>query len=241
MKRICRGTGISYIYKKIDSCSLGKRFLNDYFFRRTISIYRGMAVNFVYAIFKLITSWVYHSAWFAAIAVYYFLLYAIRGVMIYEIRKAYDLSKQEKLIREYRCYRKCGYLMIVLNAGMMGMVVQVIWKNQYYEYPGMVIYISAIYTFYMVILSIINLRKFFHHQSPVLAASKVITFSATLMSVIALQTALMAQFGKEDAVLRIQLNTVTSILVCTATFGMALYMILRGNKKIRSMEKRRES
>lgn len=229
------------LYKKINSCSLWQRFLNDCFFRGTISICKGMAVNFVYAIFKLITSCLYHSAWFGATAVYYFLLCVIRGVLVYEVRKTYSLGKQEKIIREYRCYRKCGYLMLVLNAGMTGMVIQVIWKNQYCKYPGMVIYISAVYTFYMVILSIINLRKFFHHQSPVLAASKVITFSATLMSVLALQTALMAQFGKEDAAFQIQLNTVTSILVCMTTFGMALYMIVRGTKKIRSMEERQES
>lgn len=39
-------------------------------------------------------------------------------------------------------------MMFGLKAAMSGMVVQIVWQNHSYEYPGIMIYLFVLYAFY---------------------------------------------------------------------------------------------
>lgn len=210
-----------------------RRYRNDLAFRGTVSLCQGLGINLVYAGFKLVTSWLYTSLWFGAIAVYYILLSLIRGVLIGRVRgtKRFTAEK-EHLLHEYQGCRLCGCMMFVLNLGMLGMVIQMIVNNQSYTYPGTIIYASAAYTFYTLGLSIVNLIRFRRLHSPILSASKTITFTGALMSVLALQTAMISRFGKDQPYFRLMMNTITGAAVCLITFCAAIIMIVRANREI---------
>lgn len=131
--------------------------------------------------------------------------------------------------------------MFLLNAAMGGMVFQMFWQNEGYEYPGYVIYLSVMYTFYSFISAIMNLVKFRRAGSPILSASKAISFAGALMSVLALQTAMILRFGKGDEQFRMEMNIITGAFVLGITLFMAVYLIVRGQKALNKLKRRKST
>ncbi|MCM1534826.1 MAG: hypothetical protein NC126_02750 [Clostridium sp.] len=219
--------------KQIMAMPLVTHFLGDMGFRGTISIYQGFGVNLLYAVFRGITAFLYSSVWFGVIAVYYFMLCVFRGLLAHSVHKAGKADNPRvRRIHEYKSYRMCGFLMFLLNGGMSGMSVLMVRDNMYFTYPGYIIYLSAAYTFYTVIMAIINMVKFRRLQSPILSASKALTFAGALMSVLALQTSMIAQFGGGDS-FRKHMNTITSTAVCSGVIVMAVYMIWNADRNLK--------
>ncbi len=224
----------SHIYKLLRRNKITRRFLSDFHFKNTVSLYQGLVINTLYSLFRLIAAIFYSSAWFGAIAVYYFIMGFIRLTLIRGIKIAEKKSGNVRILSEYKSYRLCGVLMFALNIGITGMAIQMIRDNLHYEYPGVIIYLSAAYTFYTITLAIINLVKARKTKSPILAASKALSFATALMSVFVLQTAMIAQFGGDPQFRQI-MNMLTGSAVCFATFAIAIFMIAKSVMKIRKL------
>lgn len=207
---------------KIKGTELGGRYFSDISFRGSVSIYQGMAVNFFYVIFRLAAGIRYASVWFISMAVYYLVLGILRVYLIC----CYRRNGADKL----RCYRNTAWLLFLLNIPMGGMILLMIKTNSGFTYPGYVIYLSAMYTFYIVILSVINLVKFRRLGDPVLSAAKVLNFVAAMMSILGLQTAMIATFSKEGDGFRKLMNTLTGTAVYAAVIVIAVYMLVHSRK-----------
>ena len=136
------------------------------------------------------------------------------------------------------CYRRTAWLLFLLNIPMGGMIVLMVLTDSGYSYPGYVIYLSALYTFYTIILAIVNLVKFRKLGSPILSAAKVLNFVAALMSLLGLQTAMISQFSTEGENFRRMMNTITGSGVWFAVILTAVYMLLhsRKMKEVKSVE-----
>ena len=89
------------------------------------------------------------------------------------------------------------------------------------------IYLSALYTFYTIILAIVNLVTFRKLGSPILSAAKVLSFVAALMSLLGLQTAMISQFSTEGEAFRRRMNAITGGAVWFSVILIAVYMLLR--------------
>lgn len=227
------------IVDKINSHPIGNRLLNDLVFKGSVSLYQGLLINLFYAGFKFATSLIYGSVWLGAIAVYYVMLCILRLNLIINSRKTATLdNRRMKLTYKYRSYRRTGFLMFLLNAAMGGMIVQMIWKNEGYEYPGYVIYLSAMYTFYSFISAITNIVKYRKVGNPILSASKAINFAGALMSILALQTAMISRFGGGDEYFRMKMNIITGSCVLIITLFMAIYLIVRGQKALNKLDRK---
>ncbi|MCM1212257.1 MAG: hypothetical protein NC318_11695 [Blautia sp.] len=227
--------GQKYVVKII-GLPIVSHFLEDMRFRGAVSIYQGFGMNLLYAMFRGITAFLYSSVWFGVIAIYYLMLCAFRGLLaqgVYKVGKMDNPFVRE--VKEYRIYRMCGFLMFLLNSGMAGMAVLMVRDNRYFTYPGYVIYLSAAYTFYIVIIAVINMVKFRKLKSPVLSASKALTFAGALMSVLALQTSMIAQFGGDGSFQK-RMNFITSIVVCSGVIVIAVYMIWNANRHLKRLE-----
>lgn len=146
-------------------------------------------------------------------------------------------------IDKLRCYRRTTWLLFLLNIPMGGMIILMVLTNSGYSYPGYAIYISAMYTFYTMIGSIINLIKFRKFGSPILSAAKVLNFIAALMSVLGLQTAMIAQFGTESDSFRKMMNAITGGVIWLVVILIAVYMLCRSHtikNEVKSVEQIRE-
>ena len=113
---------------------------------------------------------------------------------------------------------------------MGGMIVLVVLTDSGYSYPGYVIYLSALYTFYTIILAIVNLVKFRKLGSPILSAAKVLSFVAALMSLLGLQTAMISQFSTGGEKFRRIMNAITGGGVWCSVILIAVTMLLRSRK-----------
>lgn len=107
---------------------------------------------------------------------------------------------------------------------MGGVILQMILNNSGFFYPGYIIYLSAIYTFYTMILAVVNLVKFRRLGDPVLSAAKVLNFVSAMMSVLGLQTAMIAHFSEHGETFRKQMNMIAGGVVYGAVIGIAVYM-----------------
>ena len=131
---------------------------------------------------------------------------------------------------ELRCYRRTAWLIFLLNIPMGGMITLMVLTNSGYSYPGYVIYLSAMYTFYTMVTSVINLVRFRRLGSPILSAAKVLNFIAALMSILGLQTAMIAQFSVESDSFRKTMNAITGGVIWLCVILTAVYMLRRSRK-----------
>lgn len=203
------------------------RYLSDRELRAEISLAASTLVNILYASFRIVSGILYHSVWSGAMGGYYIVLSLIRIILMRNVKKSVNQS--------WHSYRLCGILMLLLNVAMAGMAVQMIWQNKSYSYPGTMIFVSAMYTFYSFTIAIVNIIKFRRLNNPVLSAAKMLNFAGALMSMFALQTAMFVQFGGADDYRQI-MNCITGISVCAAVLFMAVFMIIRASGKIHTTE-----
>ncbi len=186
----------------------------------------------MYSAFKLISGIFYSSFWWIAVAIYYILLSVIRFIILKYMR--YDDSKKNRIL-EFQKYRLCAILTLVLNSTLTGVVLHMLMKNESYTYPEVLIITSAVYTFYTVTVSIIDIVKYRKYDSPIMSASKAIRFAAALVSLLSLETSMLVKYGK-DEFFRILMTALTGAGVCIIVLGMSIYMIVRATKEIRKLQ-----
>lgn len=213
----------AYTVRHLNGTAFGRRFLGDFSFRGSISLYSGMTANFLYMALRIFAGIRCASVWDITIAVYYLLLGFMRLSLILSFHKRTVQS-------ELRCYRRTALQLFALNIPVGGMILLIVLTNSGYSYPGYIIYLSALYTFYMVILSVVNIAKFRKLRSPILSAAKVLNFVSAMMSVLGLQTAMIAQFSEYDDSYRRMMNAITGGVVYGAVILIAIYMLLHSKK-----------
>ena len=211
-----------------------KRYLTDPAFRTHVSLYTSLAINVVYAIAKFFSGFFYHSFWFGSIAVYYFCLAVMRFMLL---RHAHRTAFGKDLVGEYKKYRICGAVLMVLNLSLTGMVILIVVKNYTYTYPGTLIYAMGAYAFYNIITAVMNVVKFRKQNSPALSASKVINLASALVSMLALETAMLSQFGSEKSpAFQRSMTSATGGIVCLIVLGMAMYMVISSTRRLKKLK-----
>lgn len=215
----------SRVLAALRKTSLGRKYLDSPLFRTKLSLYQGMVVNLLYTVFRTVTGLWYGSVWFLSIATYHFLLGALRAYLAFRYR--HIPPGEEAFPYEVHSYKTTGWLLFLLNIPMSGMVILMVRENSGFVYPGLVIYLSALYTFYMTAVSAVNLLKSRRKNSPTLLAARVLHFVSAAMSVLGLQTAMIARFGGEDGSFRQLMNAMTGAGVCALAIGAGIFMIVK--------------
>lgn len=211
------------VMRWVNSTTFGGRYVNDLAFRGSVSIYQGMLINFLYVVFRIVVGIRYASMWSVSIAIYYLVLGILRLSLILSYR-------HRNKVNEPHCYRRTACLLFLLNIPMGGMILLMALTDSGYSYPGYVIYLSAMYTFYTMFLSIVNIVKFRKLGSPILSAAKVLNFIAALVSVLGLQTAMIAQFSTESDNSRQTMNAITGGCVWLTVILTAVIMLYRSKR-----------
>lgn len=213
----------SGLVRKLLATEMGRRYLSDTAFRCGVGICRGMAANLACGLFRAAVGIGYGSAWMIALAVYDLALGAIRAYLIvgYCHRERYGVSY------EYSRYRGAAWMLFLLNIPMGGMIVMMVRTNSGFSYPGYVIYLSALYTFYAAILSVVNLARARRLGSPILSAARVLNLVCAMMSVLGLQTAMISRFSSGGEAYRRFMNALTGGFVYAMVVILAAHMLIR--------------
>ena len=233
VKAIRNGIAGLPLVKRLRNTSWGNRLLGDVVFRSEISLHGSLLINILYVGFNLFSGIRYSSLWFIALAFYYALLSVMRAVLVLYVHRR---PVGEDITSEFKRYRACGIILLLMNQALAGIVVCMVTENRGFSYPGLMIYVMAMYAFYITIVAAVNVVKFRRRGSPLLSAAKVISLTAALASMLSLETAMLAQFGGENVVFRRLMLGISGGAVCTIVLTMAIYMIARSTRQLKRLQ-----
>ncbi len=224
-----QGMGEHPLVKRVRGIPVVNRYLREDRFRAEAALYLGFLINLFYAGVKMFSGILYQSVWFVTLAVYYILLAVMRFSLLHYVRK-----QGRDIVSEWKRYRLCGTILLLMNFALAGIVILVIHQNSGFAYPGVLIYIMAMYAFYATITAVWNVAKFRKYGSPVLSAAKVINLTAAMVSMLSLETAMLTQFGAaDDANFRQIMTASTGAGVSLIVLGMAVYMMIHATRKLK--------
>ncbi len=195
------------------SFSFTRRLLDQYDFRTIIVASASLFINIAYAILNLVIGIISSSYWFIAIAIYHTILILLRSDTIL------SRSKNQK-----SSYLRCSLLLMLLSVFLGLSVWQMVVHDLAFVRYGWTIYACAMYAFYKIITSIINLFKI-QNKELTIKAIKYIGFADALFSILALQTSLLYTFSDEALNTGI-FNAVTGSVVVLLTFGIGVNMLI---------------
>lgn len=213
---------------------LVKRYVTEPLFKARVSLYFGLLINLACICIKLISGIYYRSLWLIALAIYYVLLAVMRIFLVgFDIKHSFG----EKIAFELRRYRLIGILLLLMNQTLAVIVILVVKQNKGFEYPGLLIYAMAVYAFYSVALSVMNIIKERKNGSPAVSAVRAVNLIAALVSMLSLTTAMLAQFDEDDDLLfRMTMTGCVGGGICVIVIGMAIYMIWRSTKSLKELQ-----
>ena len=220
------------LMRKLRSTAFGERFFGDVRFRSGVALYQGFFINLLYIAMKMFSGIYYRSVWFISLAFYYILLAVMRFMLL---RSGKKKTGRTTALEELYRYRMCGITLLIMNLALAGIVIFMVQQNRGFDYPGLLIYLMALYSFYSVITAVINLVRFRKHGSPIMSAAKAINLVAAMVSILSLETAMVARFSSDAEEFRRIMTGATGGGVCVIVLGMAVFMIWKCTKQIKKL------
>ena len=210
------------------------RCFSDTAFRSLVFLYLSATANIVYMVLKLYMGVTLHSVWLVALAVYYGFLFFMRILLL---RKVGADSFGKNLLLEFKRYRHCAVILLLMNISLVGMIMLFIYRDERFQYGSVLIYAVALYDFCIIIMAAVNLYKARNHESPILAAARVVSFAAALTAMLFLETAMFSQFDTVgDMVLQKSMIAATGGTVSVIFVVMASYMLIRSTREINKIK-----
>lgn len=219
------------IREKIYKNSFGNRYMTDKVFRTKISLYVSLVFNLLYVGINL-WSWHFSSSWwFVVLAVYYTIMAIMRFLLVGYVR----INELGSCIHgEWKRSRSCACILLLVNLSLSGAVLMILFQHRGYDYPGILIYVMALYTFYSTIHAILESIRYRKMGSPVVSTAKIVSLSAALVSMLNLETAMFVQFGadmpQQDQNLMIIL---TGAGISVTVVFLSVNLIVKATKEIR--------
>lgn len=219
------------IKKRIYDNPFGNRYMTDRVFRTKVSLNVSLAISMLYAAVNI---WFWHilqSWWFVVLALYYVIMAAMRFLLVRYVR----IQKiGVNVLGEWKRARLCAYILLLINISLSGAVLMILYRGRGYDYPGITIYVMALYTFYSTIYAIVEIVKHRTMESPVMSTVKIVSLSAALVSMLNLETAMFAQFGADMAQKDQNLMIIlTGAGISATVVTLSVLLIVKATKEIR--------
>lgn len=219
------------IKQKIYNHPLGNRYMTDKVFRTRISLYASLTVSLLYVGINLWSWSISRSWWFVVLAAYYAIMAVMRFLLIRYVRSN---RVGVSILKEWKRSRLCACILLLLNLSLSGAVLMIVYQNRGYDYPGILIYVMALYTFYSTIHAIVDIVKYRALGSPVMSTVKIVSLSAALVSMLNLETAMFAQFGADMAQQDQNLMIIlTGAGISAPVVTLSVILIVNATKEIR--------
>jgi len=233
-----RSKAVPALWKWIKSHPIGGRYLREPAFRIKISLHISFFTNLLYAGMQIVSWYMEPSAWFVIMAAYYGILAVMRSILLRRVRRD-EPGKNRRA--ELGTAKLCAVILLMINFVLTGAVMMILYMGKGARYSGVLIYVMALYTFYITIHAIASLIRYRKYKSPVMTVSKIISLSAALVSMLSLETAMLSEFGGMDARSEWLLTVLTGAGVSVCIVGLSVYMIVSctmGSKEIKKHEQR---
>lgn len=212
-----------------------RRWLDSPRLRMNVTLTANVLWNGAYAALQLGLGLSDGSPWYFSLAAYYGSLAMMRFFLVRHTRRH---SPGERLRQELKHYRACGWVFLVMNLALSGMMLYRIREGRLVRHHEIITIAMAAYTFTTLTVAIVNVIRYRRYQSPALSASKAIALAAACVSLLSLEGTMLATFDQGG------LTRQTQILFLALSGGaisvfivvMAVYMIVRSSRMLNFME-----
>lgn len=200
----------------------------DYLLKTVTFSIVSMLVGFAFALYNGVIGIVCRSLWNGAICVYYFLLAAIRAIIVSSHRKdAASRHKQGAAHRRKTCFAT-HMVLILMNISLVVPAAVMVTDGRSYTYGLIPAIAMAAYTTYRITMSIIHFRKSRHTANIYVAELRAINVIDSLVAVLTLQNALIVtNGGMTDEMQTLSAWTSAGILVIIAVITVQSLLRIR--------------
>lgn len=212
-----------------------RRWLSDARLRMNVTLTGNVLWNGAYAALQLGLGLHNHSPWFYSLFGYYFSLAFMRFFLLrYTLRH----RPGEKTEQELRHYRACGWVFLLMNLALSGMMLFMIREDRAARHHEVVTIAMAAYTFTSLTMAIVNVVRYRRYQSPVFSASKVVSLASACVSMLTLEASMLTTFSDDGMSPQTQTlflalsGGAVSVMIITT----AVYMIVKSNRKLKNRE-----
>ena len=209
-----------------------KRIATDSVLRTIVFAIPGFVTEAWYAVFNGVVSLIEGSAWYGSLAAYYLLMALMRIFVVSNVRG--NLGEKEAAMNEIKAYSKCGWFLIFTSIALGGVVIMIVSEGNGKTYHGLIIYAVALYTFFKITLSILNMAKARKMKSPRLMAQRNINWASALMSLLSLQTAMINEFNEGKTMM--VMNLATGIAICTIVCTIGIHDVVNARRLRRELQ-----
>lgn len=207
------------------------RYLTDRALRTQLFFYLSLGISLLYVGINLLNWYWSRSWWFVVLSCYYVIMAVMRFLLVRYVRRK---GIGTDMIGEWKRARLCACILLLVNLSLSGAVLMILYQHKGYDYPGMMIYVMAAYTFYATVHAIVEIVRQRALGSPVMSAARIISLSAALVSMLNLETAMFAQFGKDMAPEHQRLFIIlTGAGISLTVIILSLLLIVSATKNIR--------
>lgn len=218
-----------------------RRWQSDVRLRVGSSLVGSLIWNTLYALLQLWLGVTNGSAWFYSLAVYYLSLAVMRLFLMLHTR-AYRPG--ERMRAELVRYRACGWIFLIMNLAISGMVLLMVWGGRTFEHDEIVTIAMAAYTFGSFTTAIISIVRYRRYNSPIYSATKAIKLAAACVSMLTLEATMLTTFGgdtAEDMLMRRAMLGLSGGAVAIFIVLMAIYMIAQGTRRLRALNEEEQN
>lgn len=191
-----------------------------------LGLYFEQFINFAYGIFKIVSGLILGSAWIGCDGIYNMTQAFIQLFQILKRKKPGNIEKQ------WRSYRLCGWLVILLHLTLIGIVFQTINWNRADSSGEIQVIATAAFAFYKIITSFVEIAKDRKHTHPIDSSVRMLELTQAIFAMFSLQASLLHTFGTGER-WEHWMNMGTGCVVCLLISATGIYMIRRSSRQLK--------
>lgn len=211
-----------------------RMWFENYRLRMNVTLTGNVLWNGAYGALQLGLGIYHHSAWFYSLAAYYGSLATMRFFLVRHTLR-HEPGKVQK--RELQGYRTCGWVLLLMNLALSGMMFLMIHENRVTYHHEITTIAIAAYTFLTLTMAIINLFRYRRLGSPAISAARAVTLAAACVSMLSLENTMLVTFGDGVSPKTRQLYLgLSGGGISVFIVVMAVYMIANASRKLKHWE-----
>ncbi len=215
---------------KLQKGKFTRALTENYAFRTLVFAGCSFLINLAFVAFNTAFALWTNNGWYGALAGYYFLLSGLRGLVFYLDKRI--KKREEYSLLKIKNYRLCGGALLLLDVAMSVAVTFMVLLQKPTKYTEIAAIVFAAYSVYKISFAIWNIFKAKRTKDLQIQAFRNIGLVDAAISLLSLQTTLVSTFSAEGEGMLL-LNAMTGAFVCLFTIGLAIFMIIQANKRIK--------
>lgn len=185
--------------------------------RQKYSLLGSLIFNGAYITLKSVVAIVFHIPWLLALAAYYLIVFLMKTLILFARRKKMNTPLF------------LGVFLIIMAFPLTFIARDLVRESFAFSYPGMLIYVFALYSFIFLSTSIYGFIK--HRKSDDInyKCYRTMSLSLSVVTLLTLQSAMFSSFREEDDAIFVPImHGILSLVVVAVVVALGIYLIRLG-------------